>query len=418
MVLEVMLMVGIATDAIIPRDCGAQQQQVSNARLQIKKDQNSLARLNLSITAGELEQWSSAAEEERQHILIETLKSGVSTFADEILTESNLAARRALRPMSIAGYDLPRGLASLGTGQTAAIIKRLQQMGADSPALIASLRYASEISGKAAKLESAGDFSRLAQQLKDAAMGIQSEDSAETAAALFQIAAGLAGKGEFAVAIGNALFEGSKNQFDAYIMSSAVDTLSDAVDLDLRAVNLLTQHIKQDVEQLQKAKRELETCQADSNAVIHAQCDDQDGLDGTWVDAERPDIVRFVFQRIDQSHYRLLQKGSTDRFQAGSGSRASFSETILAAVYISVFTETDSAEHSGIAFTASYEDYTNMGSSTRPTYKPFSKGSVNVSLTCDTLSWTRQGTQWQWYDSQGKPFEEKISAVRKKRKDN
>jgi hypothetical protein len=243
------------------QNCSAQTATVASLRSKINADQDGIRRLNPGLTADELNRWADAAEEERQRILKDTLEASISTFADWLLS----APENALKPMDIAGYHLPNGIGSLGTGQANAVIGRLKSLGVNSntvlgTTLLGAIRDLSQISGKTKSLEYLGALSKVASTLKDTAEMGASDESTESAAAFLQLVADLAGKGDFAAQLGTALFQGSKNLFDAYLISSAVGPAATTAQSQLEALKVLSALLERDVQALQKAKGQLDAC--------------------------------------------------------------------------------------------------------------------------------------------------------------
>jgi hypothetical protein len=247
-------------DTIRADNCDAQQKAIDSLRVRIKADQNAIRQLNPGLSATELSNWADATEAERQAILKKSIESGISTLADGLLS----APENALEPMDIAGYHLPNGIGSLGTGQANTIIGRLQRSGASntlySKAVIGSLRELRRISGKTGSLEYLKVLSKVGSALKDTAEMGASDETVGSAAAFFQLVADLAGKGDFAVQLGSALFQGAKNEFDAYFISSAVSSLKSASESQLNALKALGANLQRDVQALQNAKAKLDTC--------------------------------------------------------------------------------------------------------------------------------------------------------------
>ncbi len=173
------------------QDCATAQNAVDLLRSRVEADQDRIRGLDMGVAADELNSFANAAGEERHQIVVQSLKSGVSALAGEIQS----APENALKPMDIAGYHLPNGIGSLGTGQAKAIVGRLRSQGVDSPVVFEALQTLSRISGKAGTLEFTNVLSEVASKLKGTAEMGSSEDSVENTAALFQLAADLTGQG-------------------------------------------------------------------------------------------------------------------------------------------------------------------------------------------------------------------------------
>jgi hypothetical protein len=132
----------------------------------------------------------------------------------------------------------------------------------NSPALFGVLRNLSHVSGKTASLEYTSALSDAAKVLKDTAEAGSSHEAVEGTAAFFQLATDLAGKGEFAAALGTALFQGGKDEFDAYMIASSVQSLSSGAESQLIALKVLSNKIQRDVQALQAGRAELDACKS------------------------------------------------------------------------------------------------------------------------------------------------------------
>lgn len=405
----ILVSIGPATFAVAVNDCASQEKGVQSIRSRIKADQAAIRRLLAGSQGAELEEWVDLAKDERMAVLKRTLTGIASTFADGIVSTTEQTATNALKPMDIAGYHLPKGIGSLGTGQANVIIGNLQRMGADSPELIQALRRLSSINSKAEKLVVASEIAKVASELKDVAEGMRSDENVEQVAAVFQVIADLAGKGDGAVAFGNALFQGGEDLTQAYIMSLAIGSLSNANADELAGMQSLSNGIKRDVQEVQKAKALLAECKA--SATNTGDVCVESGLEGKWfhqVHSAEPDLV---FERIDDDHFRLLYRSPLLAFLRGSGQRTSYSETVNAASYVSAFEKSlDSTGHT--IFTAKYQEFVNMGPAAKPDYRPFSEGIVTISVECGRLHWRRHGIRKQWYEQQGKEFDEEHDDLR------
>jgi hypothetical protein len=168
--------------------------------------------------------------------------------------------------MDIAGFHLPNGIGSLGTGQANTIIGRLQRSGASNTicgqATIGAIRALSGVSDKIGTVEYLNALSKVASSLKDVAELGASDDTLENSASLFQLVADLAGKGDFAVQLGSAIFGGARNEFDAFFISLTVGSLAKASLSQLSAVKAISARLTHDVQALQAAKAQLAACQS------------------------------------------------------------------------------------------------------------------------------------------------------------
>ena len=131
------------------QDCATAQMTVDHLRSRVEADQDRIQRLDSGVTADDLNSFANATGEERHHILIQSLEVGISTLAQGILS----APENALKPMDIAGYDLPKGIGSLRTEQAGEIISRLRSQGVNSPVIFKALQNLSRVSGKTGTLE-------------------------------------------------------------------------------------------------------------------------------------------------------------------------------------------------------------------------------------------------------------------------
>lgn len=253
---------------ILANDCSDQLKAIDALRVKIQTDQNAIRRLNAGLAADELNNWADASEEERRKILKNTLTTGISTLADGLLS----APENALKPMDIAGYHLPNGIGSLGTGQANAIIGRLQSQGVANTrygeALVSAVRKLSQTSNKIGSVEYVKALSTVASGLKDAAEMGASDETVDSAAAFFQLVADLAGKGSFAVQLSTALFQGGKNLLDAYLISTAVGPLAQAAESQLNALKILSANLQKDVQSLQSLKSITSCKDADISSIL------------------------------------------------------------------------------------------------------------------------------------------------------
>lgn len=244
--------------------CAVQQNAVTAAKAKINTDTRSLRQQRLGFTATDLEKWTNAADEEKAEIVKESLTSAISNFADYLLsTPKNLS-----QPMDIFGYHLPNGLGSLGTGQANTVIGRLRSNGITSPQLEQAIRALVPLQNKVGTLEYSAALGTVASSLKSTAEMETSNSNVDSVAALFGLAATLAGKEDFLVAAANATYKGGAHLFDLYFISKAVNGLSNTASSQLTAVNSFKRQIERDVGALQNAKATYDTC---NNGVVQDQ---------------------------------------------------------------------------------------------------------------------------------------------------
>lgn len=264
-VLSVLVLALLSAESIVwAQDCSDRERTVKRLRASIKADQDSIQRLNPMLTADELKSWADATEWERQDILKTSLGSAISTLVDGLADKVISAPENALKPMDIAGYHLPNGIGSLGTGQANAIIGILRRKGLNQTIkgkiIVSSIRELSSVSKKKGTLQFINQLAKTAKVLKGASEVQNSDDSVETMGALLQLVADLAGRGDFTVGLGTALFQGAKNEFEAYYISSAIGGLTDTSESQLDAVKSLDAKIQRDVQLLKLAQAHLEVC--------------------------------------------------------------------------------------------------------------------------------------------------------------
>jgi len=236
------------------RDCLKAQTTVDLLRSRVEADQKRIEGLDSGVTAEDLNSFLTTTDEERHHILIQRLKVAVGTLAQGILS----TPENALKPMDIAEYHLPNGIGSLKSGQAKAIISRLRSHGVDSPAIFKAVQNLSRVSGKEGTLEFTSVLSEIVSNLKRTEEMDSSEDSVENTAALFQLAADLAGQGRAAVVMGSALFQGAKNEFLAYMTVSAV--LAGASESQLEALKVYGNELEKDLQALEQGEGQLGAC--------------------------------------------------------------------------------------------------------------------------------------------------------------
>lgn len=240
-----------------------QSPQLRIARMNLKNDQDALRKLRPGSSSIDLEQWATDSEEKRSKVLRDAFKNAASALLDGLLD----APKSVLEPMNIAGYDLPNGLASIGTGQANAIIGRLRSQGITEATpqgrlFMNAIRRVGSISGKRGTLEHADDWAHVFKDLKAAAELEDADDPSDSIAAVFQLAAAAAGVSGFSLSVGNALFSGSKNLLDAYVIASAVQPLDKSSTAQLQAVQSLSKKLERDVAVVRKLK---EACSTDGD---------------------------------------------------------------------------------------------------------------------------------------------------------
>jgi hypothetical protein len=238
------------------KDCVTTQRTVDLLRSRAEADQDRIQRLDSGVTAEDLISFPTTTDEERHHILIRRLKVAVDTLAQGILS----APENTLKPMDIAEYHLPKGIGSLKTGQAEAIISRLRSHGVNSPAISKALQNLSRVSGKVGTVEFTSVLSEIVSDLKRTEEMDSSEDSVENTGALFQLAADLAGQGSAAAAVGSALFQGAKNEFEAYLIASAVGSLASISESQIKALKVYGNQLEKDVQALEHAKSQVGGC--------------------------------------------------------------------------------------------------------------------------------------------------------------
>ena len=282
-------------------ECAAKQQAVDAARARIKADQKSILRLNAGITVEDLEKWVEESTKERREVVEDSLVSGLGMVA-EVLSSSTKLAEDALKPMSIAGVNLPHGVGSLGTGQANQIIGRLQRFGSGSPqvqTLIENVRTLRSFQNKTDTLEFAAQVHKFASAFKASSgaakevADLSSGDTVKVWAVYLQLFSGLAGKGaSVPVEVGKALFEAGEHLTEAFLISSIINntlnpiqsqplsdpryevqesqgtvkatpyqpTGKDVTEGQLAALKVLSQRLERDVELLHRDQDALTNC--------------------------------------------------------------------------------------------------------------------------------------------------------------
>ncbi len=239
-------------------DCASERQSVTSVRSVAKADLDSIRRLKVGLTVEDLNDWAETTDDKRSAILKRSL---LMAGAHLMTFVSDGAAEAATKPMAIAGYPLPNGLASLGTGQANTIIGTLQRSGAaesvSGKALVTAIRMLSQAREKKKLIEILPDISALLTAGFEAQA---SESFSETAGIAFQLAADLAGQGQVAIAIGRALFHGGSDLWEAYIISLSVTAMSSSNESQLNALRVLAGQLKRHVQALQAAKAKLQAC--------------------------------------------------------------------------------------------------------------------------------------------------------------
>ncbi|HXJ94030.1 MAG TPA: hypothetical protein VMT20_14365 [Terriglobia bacterium] len=263
--------------ALASDQCSGQQGSVETLRSAIRVDENRIRELNTGLTADELQNWGEASERERQQILVKSLTDAAMTLWGGILDQgSDLYKTAALKPMDIFGYHLPNGIASLGPGPANGITGALEERGVTpvtplGAALITSIRQAGLMRDKAKAIQL---LSQVPSTLVDTGqMGdsLKSQEYVDAAGAAFQVAADIAGKGNFEAAMETALFKGAKNLADAWMISKAVGSLGNAAGAQLQALRVYSGQLGRHVHALQNAKLQLETCTAENQQLAGKQ---------------------------------------------------------------------------------------------------------------------------------------------------
>jgi hypothetical protein len=246
-------------------DCASLQAAVDALRARIKTDQTSILQNKIAtkLTADELDRWTQATAEEQRKIFIKRLADiGGTLLGEMIALSSEQLKANLLKPTVIAGYPLPNGVGSLGTGQANAIIGALQSRGVNSNSPIGAvlIRCIRQVSFIQNKTQAINILSDLPSVLKSTADVTNSDSAATAAAAAFQLLADCAGRYQLAVAIGNAIFAGGRDIVDGLILSFGIDSLATASELQLNALKVLTANLQQHVQALQSAKARLGGC--------------------------------------------------------------------------------------------------------------------------------------------------------------
>lgn len=264
-----------STTHLTAQSCTVQQSTVSTAQQQVQRDEEAIRAVNPGLQTVSLQDWAKAAKNEKHDILVESLKDGALTLISGGVDKATEELQTyALQPMDIAGYHLPNGIGSLGTGQANAIIRNLAQEGVTTDTfagnvLISAIRQAGRSPSKKAAIDILRrGVNAVADAGADQALhsskpaGSLDEQAVSAAGLAFQLAADLAGQGDLAVGIANALFKGGHNEFDALVISKSIDSLGSSVEQQLRAINALNAPLKNHVARLQQAQSALKSCQS------------------------------------------------------------------------------------------------------------------------------------------------------------
>jgi len=271
----------LSANQIWAQNCAFQQNSLASIQLRVQSDENAIRRVNPALQSISLQDWATAAEDEKRKILSASLKDSGSLLAGKALETSQELASYALQPATIAGTYLQNGIGSIGTAQGQHIVSVLEQDGADQTlfgkSLIGLIQQASSTTNKRLKLQILSETLGFLNHTKDIKELTTSEDSVDAAATAFQIAADLAGRLQLSVAIEVALFNGVRNLSDAYVISRATKSLGTSVEQQLKAINALNIPLKDHVAQLQQAKAALTNCQSANSA--NTQQGTNDGFD-------------------------------------------------------------------------------------------------------------------------------------------
>jgi hypothetical protein len=249
--------------------CSSQQATVTALQSKVQSDESAIRRLSPAMQTASLQDWAVAADEQKRRILTESLHDGINSILSYDLDKSAAYVEaKALQPTVIEGVNLPNGVASIGAPQRNAIISRMELQGlgdtVQGRGIIELIRQAGSTSNKAQKI---AILSRVPGVLPDYHDLINSESGLDTAAVAFQIAAGLIGRGDFAVAVEIALFKGVQNLLDAYVISKSVGSLSASTENTLKAINARNVPLKDHIAQLQQAKTALGNCLSTSRTA-------------------------------------------------------------------------------------------------------------------------------------------------------
>lgn len=229
-----------------PPQCPGQQQTIELLQSRIKSDLESIQKLGMGITAADLEDATNVAESGRKAAMLKAALSLMDGFL--------MAPEAALGKQSVAEYQLRNGLGSIGTGQANALIARLKAQGGAKQALIPLIRELSQVTDKTSQLQYLERLSRAASSLKSTAELGASENSLEEAEALFGMAAAIAGKGDVAVSLANAIVNSAENETQIYLMAKSIDHLTNTAETQLKALNILSAKLKADVGTLESTR--------------------------------------------------------------------------------------------------------------------------------------------------------------------
>jgi len=184
--------------------CGGTQAQIRSFQAKITADEDAIRRQGAGLTARDLNDFTSVADEERDRILQESLQSAISTLLNGLLA----APERLQKPTMVAGYNLPNGIGSIGAGQANALVGKIRGQGGLKQALIPAIQQLAQMNDKRGTLEYVEQLSRVAGLLKSTAEVGAAENSIEETEAMFGLAVAIADVGDFPVAVGNAIGHG------------------------------------------------------------------------------------------------------------------------------------------------------------------------------------------------------------------
>jgi len=251
---SLLLMFLVCGGLIQAQTCPGGSSSVQALQTRVAADQESIKRLGTGLTATDLNDWANAAQAQREQIVKRSMQSAISSLLDYALS----APGNALKPTEIAGYQLPNGIGSIGTGQRNAIVARLRAQGGVEQALIPALDTLSQMSDKRGSLEYMEQLSNVASLLKSTAEMGGAESTIDQTEALFGLVANvaqMAGKEiDLPVAVGNALFNGGSDLFNLFWMSRSVDQLVNTSEAQLNALKALNRQLQNDVQALQLCK--------------------------------------------------------------------------------------------------------------------------------------------------------------------
>jgi len=224
---------------------------VQELRNMIARDQNAIRQLGGGAVVDEIAEFVTTAKAEKDRILHESLLGGIKDLTLHYLLQPKLA----LQSTSVTGVKLKNGIGSLGPGQVSTILQRLPD-GKLKQSLTPSLRYLSSVNDKKGHVTAVETAVKVGRTLHETANLGTAGTTLEQAKGLFALAASvaelvapvvkgktqtaMASRAAFTVAVAKAIFDGSSDILQAFLLSNAAGRLSEVPRGNLVALQHLT----------------------------------------------------------------------------------------------------------------------------------------------------------------------------------